>query len=443
MKTTTHACRLGAILLAATGFAASAIHVTYQVDMSVQIALGNFNPLTDTVFISGDFSSPGWQSSLTDGSTNYILHASSNPSIYTNTFSIVNAVGAWENHQFVINPGGAFGNLHWESSVGNRYFQVPATDLVLSTVYWNDVSSAGNVTATPVTFAVNMSVQTTLGNFNPDTDLVLVAGDFNWDANSAPTLTNNGANVWSTTLMITNTVGSTNNYKFLFVPFVGSTTWENDGVGDGGARNRGFVLTTTATNLGVVYFNNVTNANSLIVKPVTFTVDMTVEDALGNFTPGLDTVTVAGDVSLNNWDASASTLSQDITYPDLYHGTFNVTNMVGTTVNYKFVVDAGAGALGWEANNVGPNGGQNRQFAMPNAASNLPSVYFNNINDIGSISISNSPGFVTLRWTPGTRIRLQSASSLSGAWTDVPNTLGSNNATLGVSGQSYFRSKGP
>ena len=100
-----------AVLLLAFGSArtASAINVTYRVDMSVQKTIGTFNPPTDTVFISGDFSNPDWQSGASTVATNYILTPNGvNPDIYEGTFAIDVPPGDWEDHQFVINPNNAF-----------------------------------------------------------------------------------------------------------------------------------------------------------------------------------------------------------------------------------------------------------------------------------------------------------------------------------------------
>ena len=60
--------------------ASASIQVTYNVNMSVQRQLNNFNPANgDTVFVSGDFATTNgaWLQTATDGSTNYILTAGS------------------------------------------------------------------------------------------------------------------------------------------------------------------------------------------------------------------------------------------------------------------------------------------------------------------------------------------------------------------------------
>jgi hypothetical protein len=444
MKTSAKTYGLWAALLLAPALAASAAQTTtYQVDMSVQMALGNFNPGNgDTVFVSGNFSTPDWRYTLADGSTNYILTPDiSNTNIYVGTFNDDILVGNFENHQFVINPGGNFTALQWESAVGNRFFQVASGATNLSAVYWNDVSNANLLVVSAVTFRVNLGVQRALGNFDPANDLAFVAGDWNWSA-TASQLTQSLAdtNVWEGTFNLTNLVGTTVNFKFIMNTFAYGVVWEANGVGPGGANNRQFAFPSTATNLPVEFFNNITSATSIVVAPVTFEVNMIVEDALGNFSPGVDTVSVAGD-ALNNWDATVWQLSQTLTNTEVYKGTFNVTNLSGGTVNYKYTINSGNL---WEDNNVGPGGGQNRQFAMPTSATNLPPDNFNNLANLGTLSISNSaPGQVTFYWMGGTRIALQQAAPLGAGWTDITNSLGTNSLTLSSSGAKFFRLKGP
>ena len=88
------------IFVLAAVTASASTQVTYNVDMSVQRQLGNFNPASgDTVFVSGNFATTNgtWLQTATDGSTNYILTAGagSNSNIYSGTFTITNAVGTF------------------------------------------------------------------------------------------------------------------------------------------------------------------------------------------------------------------------------------------------------------------------------------------------------------------------------------------------------------
>ena len=121
--------------------AAWAVQVTYRVNVAAQILLGNFRPGIDTVFVSGDFSSPNWLS--TSAAAAYTLSPTAGDSnVYAGTFSVANAAGTYENHKFVINPNNNFGSVVWENipGGGNRYFQVGATNVTLPVVYFSDVS---------------------------------------------------------------------------------------------------------------------------------------------------------------------------------------------------------------------------------------------------------------------------------------------------------------
>ena len=282
MNTPAKTCGLWIALLLGSALAASAIQVTYKVDMSVQMSVGNFTPANgDTVFVSGNFATSDgvtWLQTATDGSTNYILQPSgTNANVYVGTFNITNAPATFENHQFVINPLGDFsGTLMWEPGIiggGNRFFEVPTVNTNLPDVYFNDVCPTCSIVE-PITFYVDTTVQQCLGNFVPaNGDLILVAGDWNWDLNAAPSLTPTGtnANVYSATLNVTNVVGTAVNYKFIILPFSGSTMWEGN-VGPGGpSGNRQFVFPGAATNLPTAVFNNQTNCFQS--TPVTFEVN--------------------------------------------------------------------------------------------------------------------------------------------------------------------------
>ena len=430
LKTSAQKCGLWSVIFALSAFAASAANVTYQVNMSVQKNLGNFIPAnSDTVMVAGDFNS--WATS------NYVLKVSADINVYTNTFSTGSlAVGANNNYKFIINPNGnsTGTSLKWES-INNRFYAVPATDTNLPVVYFNGATNAAAVSA--ITFQVDMSVQMALTNFNATAgDLVYVSGEFNsWSA-SANQLTQSlvNTNIWAAAITLTNSVGATVNYKFLYVPFNGSgTVWEGN-VGTNGGQNRQFSFPSTASNLPPVLFNNVSNGPS---HSIIFQLNLSVPDAFGtNFTPGVDTVYVAGDW---NFNGNANQLMPTAN-PDVYTGTVAMVFGAGTFVNYKYNLNAGNT---WEGN-VGPNNSLNRQFVMQSVTTNLPMDYFNNLTNLGPLSVSNvSGGQAKLMWNAGTHILLQNAASLTGGWSNVTNTLGSNSATVNITGQKFFRLVGP
>jgi len=181
------------------------------------------------------------------------------------------------------------------------------------------------VLSAPVTFQVNMGPQIQRGAFHPQTDTVLVAGDAinNWNTSASP-LTNSVAdpNIWLETFDVPGDAGTQVLYKFIYNSAEAGVIWEGN-VGAGGAQNRSFTLSSSAQTLPVVYFNNVTNG-LVVTTPVTFQVDLSVQIAQGNFDPATGTVSVAGD-ALNNWNTSASPLTNSTTAPSIWIGTFPIT----------------------------------------------------------------------------------------------------------------------
>lgn len=431
-------------LLFGATLAAAANLVTYQVNMSVQTALGNFNPGVDRLLVAGTFSSPDW---INPATTQFVLtNDPGNPSLYIGVFNNDRGAGNWEDHKFIIDVGGTATTFNWETISGNRFFQTTAGDQVLPVIYFNDVTNANNLVVTQAIFSVNMGVQAALGNFNPATDSVYVAGDVfnnNWAA-GAQVLTNSlsDPNVWQGTFNLTNTVGSTVNYKFIMNTFLSGVVWESNGVGPNGAQNRQFTYTNQALTLPTVYFNNITNSSSLVTTQVTFKVNLAAQIARGTFDPNAGTVSVAGDVFNNNWSPVAQMLTQTPTNSSVWSGTFDITNTVGGAVNYKFVLENGGT---WEDNGVGPNGANDRQFIFTNVTTVLPDVYFNNLGNLGALTITpGSAGQVTVNWTAGPLIRLQTNAPLTGTWGDVPDTLGASSTTVDVgSGNRFFRLIGP
>ena len=111
--------------------------VTFQVDLSVQRALGNFNPsVGDTVIVSGTFTAVNWTT------TNLLRASPSNSNLFTGTFDNAVNLGGTEYHKFIIDPGGnsAAGQLDWETGA-NRSFAVASANQTLPITYFNNVSS--------------------------------------------------------------------------------------------------------------------------------------------------------------------------------------------------------------------------------------------------------------------------------------------------------------
>jgi len=152
-------CRLPArgltvALLSAAAITLGANQVTFQVDLSVQRTLGNFNPATgDTVAVSGTFSSVNWTT------TNTLTASPANSNLFAGTFNNMVNAGSTEYHKFIINPGGnsAAGQLDWETGA-NRSFKVTSSNQTLPANYFNNLSSALPPGATNFLAAVDFSL---------------------------------------------------------------------------------------------------------------------------------------------------------------------------------------------------------------------------------------------------------------------------------------------
>jgi hypothetical protein len=188
----------------------------------------------------------------------------------------------------------------------------------------------------------------------------------------------------------------------------------------------------------VVYFNNVTNNPGAGIT-VTFQANMALQVARGFFDAATGTVDVRG--PFNNWGTpSGLVLTNTPENPWIYAGSLNVSNASpGATVPYKFTMSGT-----WET-------GGDRTFVLASSAQTLPPRFFNDVADLGPLLISTAVAFeveVTVSWTAGTRVRLQSRSQLaSGQWEDVPDTVGQGAKTfilpLEDPGDMFFRLVGP
>jgi hypothetical protein len=426
MKTRVMQRAVWAGLLMGATVIASAVPVTFQVNLGAQTALGKFNPATDTVRASGGFNS--W-------ATDFILTGSeANPNIYWGIFNVSGTSGSSIQYKYIMSTASG---LTWEGNVqsgnpnGNRTFVLASTNQTLPAVYFNNVTNSTSVT-TPVTFQVNMSVQSALGNFDPASGTVSVGGDFNSWSPTAFALTNqvSDTNLWAGTFNLSGAVNSTFNYKIV----MNGSVWENNGVGPGGAQNRAVTLSNASPVNLVMYFNNQTNPPPPI--PITFQVNLAVQTALGNFDPANgDTVEARG--TFNTW-AAGFILTNSPASSTIYTGTWvDSSDGLGASVQYQYVLNGAT----WETlvgNRAHVLGSTNLQT--------VPLVFFNDVSGLGPLAIGPmTNGLTTLSWTANPNVRLQSATNpASSTWQDVSDTAGQDSATLPVGpANTFFRLKAP
>jgi hypothetical protein len=416
-------------LALAVGFtpAAHSAQVTFEVNMSVQSALGNFDPTADSVFVAGDLIN-SWSTSNSP-----LAASATDTNLWVGTFDVEGTNASPVQYKFLMTS--SVGITTWEGNVGaggttgNRTFSLATTNQTLPAVYFNNVTNATTVTAN-VTFQVNMGVQVSLGNFDTNSGTVAVAGEFNSWNTTALMLTNSPGdpNVWVGSTKVSGALNSAVQYKFV----MNGATWEGN-VGPNGAQNRSLTLKNGDDVLPISYFNNLAAVPAII--PLTFQVNLSAQVAQGSFDPATGTVSVAGD-AINNWDTAASPLSKSATNSNVWTTTLDITNATGGIVLYKFVLNGST----WET-------GDNRSYTLSSTnAQIVPLGYFNNASDLGPLFISSpAAGQITLSWTNGPLIRLQSAAGLvKPSWQDVPNTQGQSSAKVPVgAGPSFFRLIGP
>ena len=422
--------KIPAQILATLGIAlvatmpAGAIPVTFQVNMSAQTALGNFNPATDAVVVAGDAIN-SWSTSASP-----LTNSAADANVYTGTFDLSAASGTTVQYKYVMNTVGGTvweGNVGGLGGTGNRSFMLAASAQTLPVVYFNNVTNSTSVT-NEITFQVDMSVQISSGTFDPASGIVNIAGEFNsWSA-TATVMTNSPSrtNLWVITLPLSGAVGTSIGYKYVM-----NGSWEGN-VGPGGSQNRSVTLTPTNQILSAVYFNN--QASQPVPTPLVFQVDLTVQIALGNFDPSTGYVEARGSFN-NNW-AGGFTLTNSPDSTNIYSGTFvDGTDVVGTQIGYKYVLNGST----WESIN-------NRAYTLTSTnQQTLPLVFFNDVNNLGPLFLQTSAGQVALSWTNGPLVRLQNSTNLvNGPWQDVPNTQGSNSISLPMSAnRQFFRLIGP
>lgn len=161
--------------------------VTFAVDMSAQIALGNFNPVADSVFVSGTFN--GWPGTGAGAVvlTNYpAYNGGSNTNIYyaTATNILIGLPGSFgSEYKFTSSAPAYSGSGGYEPLSSNRSFNLLTTNgvLVLPVVLFGNTYVSDYLTAdTTVYFTVNMTNATTTDGhvFDPSTDTVVINGNF-------------------------------------------------------------------------------------------------------------------------------------------------------------------------------------------------------------------------------------------------------------------------
>jgi hypothetical protein len=427
-------------------------NVTFQVDMSEQINIGAFDPTTDGVYLQGNYL--GWNdgSPLTNDPSIQVTEPGGTvaSNVYVGTYTFTLATNAQSEYKFVYNNGAD----HYENPAkgdpdnsGNRFFSSSPVNgaQTLPIVSFSDVPYTSFTVTNNVTFELDMSVQEELGTFtnsNPNGS-VEIHGDF--DGWGTPvTLTNDpalGNDIYVAVIQYIGAPDTTYNYKYVLQP---GTQWENVPANDGVGGNR--VFTTGRTNgnfvVGPDFFSFEGPSALDDVVPitnctVTFTVNMTnaVSFTDGSaFDPGNgDTVWINGenlgeDNNFWTWGSQGGPAQFQMTQigsSELYTATVPVNEGQNIDLIYKYGINGEDNEAGFADNHMRYIRGY-PNYIMPVDVFGSQGTSTSTEPSFGDLTITQIRSTVSLSWLGRQHVHLQSSSNLTGPWTPLIATDGTN-----------------
>ena len=428
-------------------------YITFQVDMSQAINLGQFTNGTANSWVELRGSLNGWTgaSNNTEYATGTYpdsigIVLTNNPSIVvtnanniltTNVYqcTVAETGSPWsaQDFKFVIQPGTLWDSPSAVNSDGggNRFYQTNPNNnnnVVLPLVNFADQSFAPLCS---VTFSVDMSGPAQYDSgYDPTT--VRVDGTFNgWGADLV--LTNNPAaantNIFSGSTVVGQ--GSAQQYQYRYNSS-GNTVYDHYQGNLGGQGNRLFTASVAQTDVLPTVFFNDTPATYYLNAPITVTFTVNMNGAIG--TDG--TVwNSADDVFVNGpwpaWQAwSALVLSYQLTEEGnsgIYTATVTLPAGQGVlnSLTYKYSING-------IDNEAGSNINHNRSIRQTSTgAYAFPEDTFGNQYvepPFGSLAVGPATGgTVPLSWNGRPGVQVQVSSSLTApVWTSLPQTDGTN-----------------
>ncbi len=220
--------------------------VTFQVHMGVQMQLNNFNPVTDSVVLRGDFENlfgqPDWSGEA------FLLSSSiTNDSIYSITLIFPSASsGTAYSYKFVIRHNGTD---FWENTANRGYTLTTDSVQIIPLVYFQDQASAG--VQRTITFQANLD-SLMLEGFNPATDSIVVNGEFNnWNSQTAMARVGT-TSIYEYSVTMTRPVGDSVQYKFRAFPAFKFANNGWDLLPENSLANRKFVVPTQDSTLPAI-----------------------------------------------------------------------------------------------------------------------------------------------------------------------------------------------
>ena len=236
---------------------AMAVLVKFQVDMSVQEAIGRFDAQTDIVELRGSFNV--WEGG------DEMERGEGDSSLYSLEIDVPDEPGATIPYKFVIIADG--GRVVWESDVGdgqtNRTMLLEGDGQELPAVFFDNLSVDPGA-GIEVTFLVDMKARIDEASFDPASDLVEVRGPFNdWEGGSELAPVEEGSSVYGGAVTVAFILPGTQvAYKYI----INGGEWET-------GENRYFELGEQAHSVPVRYFDDIEPVDlgplgSIAISPV-------------------------------------------------------------------------------------------------------------------------------------------------------------------------------
>jgi len=426
---------------------AGAQTATFRVDMSVQIAIGRYDPNNDLLLVRGTFN--GW-----DGS-DLALVAGSN-SIYEAEIDIFGPDGTQFDYKFFI--GSATSGDIWEGNVGpgehgNRRFTYQTGGQVLDTVFFDDLDTNPG-RGVEVTFQVNMALLIQDDLFLPGWDWLEARGAFNnWSAGFELEPISEGSTIYTGTTTINSIApGGTVEYKYVY----------NGGLWEDGS-NRTFVLPQQGSQLlPLRYFNDAgPDSNLTADTEIVITVDMNNALALNGtpFNPETDRVYINGEFAGFTWwgwpfplggfellDDGTAESGDAVPGDGFYSIKFQAFAGQSRKVEYKFSINGEDNEAGFQDNHI--------RYIRETGSYPLPGDQFGDMvrepeilpSDLGSITISGPVnGMIMVSWDNADAVLQQSTNLTSESWENVSGSQGTREMMFSVTGitENYFRLAAP
>jgi hypothetical protein len=335
----------------------------FQIDMSHQVDLGNFDPQNDFVDIAGSMNNWQGSDSMTHMS-NYIykiIYSLDNDSIYEYKYRIN---GDWATSEFI--------------NGDPRYFLPPDTFHIVYKIY-NDYKP----NTFPATFLVHMGVQQDSSNFNPAIDYLDIAGFMNnWGAYDV-LFDPDTDRIYQIRINIDETM-LYQEFKFRI-----NGDWSTSEF-PGGGPNREWNVKDTAGNVQNIYECWYNDSYPLEKADATFNVNMNYQIDIGNFDPANDFVDVIG--TMNNWTPANVLLDPD---NDGIYSTTIGNLYINEPYQYKFRINAS-----WSTAEL--QGLPNRKYTIQDTTGGFQNILTHWFNDeIGTITEEYSiPSSITIYPNP-------------------------------------------